>query len=422
MKTIHAEAAIRVISGIARKADFETLGLDNVRAIKSDREHPLYRAQALPVVKDASDPEERTFTWSGSSEALDSMGDVIFVSGWNVARVKAGMAHLLMCHDSYPLPAGLLTKANKNGKLDDGTRALDLTGRFFELEVYSNSEFGKHVEGARKLTARNDLKGSSVGFIPLEGGFRWPEEKEREQYGMPPWGAIYDGQELLELSITAIPANRTAARRKDLRAALKHLVAAGEIEQDTAAYLEDDMAASDERWMGRVQSIGRTVVPLSRAVPWMRGKDAPPATERIEGEVDPLVPAAVAEAVARIEKAGLDMLANVSRELRLAARRDVFAGIREIVEPAEDAITEAADRIEEAVTQLGLGRKDSERAEVSSEVAPNGAPATSAASTGTSRDIPTTQAVSRAGELLLTAIDPTYVGADRSHADSGARS
>src|SRR4051812_3961142 len=108
MNTLHADAALKVISGVARKADFEALGLENVKAIKSDGEHPQYRPSSVAAVKDASDTEDRTFTWQGSTEDVDSMGDVILVAGWDLTRVKTGIAPLLLGHDSYPLPAGIL--------------------------------------------------------------------------------------------------------------------------------------------------------------------------------------------------------------------------------------------------------------------------------------------------------------------------
>jgi hypothetical protein len=408
MKTLHSDAALKVISGIARKADFESLGIDNVRALKSDTEHPQYRSQGYPVVKDTSDAEERTFTWRGSTEQVDSMGDVLLVKGWDLTRVKTGMCHILLGHDSYPLPAGLIGSGNKSAKMEDGTRCLDLTGRIFELDIYNDSEFGKHVEGARKLIARNDLKGSSVGFIPLEGGFRWPDEKERETYGMPPWGGIFEAQELLELSITPIPANRGASKKKDLRAALKQLVADGQIEQGAADLLAEDLSQGDEAWMRRVQSIERVVVPVSRSLLWIKcGKASAAPAASSSPTVD--------EAVEAVKQAGIDSVRSTANAVLQILRREMSPTIREVLEPLVDVITDGADEMQDAAKRLGLERKDSERAEVRKPSAPNGADAASAESTGTSRDNPTTQAVSRAGDLLLRALDPTYVGADTAH-------
>jgi hypothetical protein len=343
------------------------------------------------------------------------------VNGWDVTRVKTSICPLFIGHNSNA-HAGMLSRSNKSAVCEDGVKALELTGNFFDADVWGDSELGKIIEGNRLLVDRGLLKTTSVGFVPLEGGFRWPSEEERATLGMPPWGAIYDGQELLELSITPIPAQRNARRTKDARDALKGLVLDGQITKDTADLLAEELNASEVRWILRVQGLSRTVVPLARELPWIRVASAAvaPVTSDASDASNKKSLELPAEFTQALTKAVQDAMAAIARDVR-TLHRDAFAGIREMLDPIEDAITEAADELGDAATRLGLGRKDSERAEVSDASAPNGASATSAASTGTSRENPTTPTESRAGKTLLAVLCPALAGTEDNDAAADRR-
>jgi HK97 family phage prohead protease len=415
MKTFQAEAAAKIQCGLARKCDFEKLSLDDIKAIKSDNSITHYRFVERGARAAApAEGDDRTFVHVASSENVDSMGDVIKVAGWDTTRQKTGKIPLQWGHDSYPVPMGLVVGTNKRAKLDDGTKCLEATSRFHEADVYGDSEWGKTVESIRTLVARGDLPGVSVGFVPKS--YHWPDQEERDALSMTNYGIVFDEQELLELSVTPIPANSRANLKKSMtqmKEALASMVREGKIDKATADTLLAQLEPSEDLFMLRAQQLGRTIVPISKELPWIRGApEAPASNEPATKTATELSP----ELAALITKTIQDATTQIVRDVRTQVHRDVFAGIREILEPLEDAITEAADELQDAATRLGIERKDSERAEDSTPSAPNGADAVSAASTGKSRETPTNPAQLEHGTRLLRALEATNGRADSANA------
>ena len=417
MRSLIAESAALIQFGLARKSDFERLSIDDIKAVKSDNSVVHHRFVEHEVKADTGDEDQRTVIHVASSEHVDSMGDIIRVAGWDTTRLKLGKIPFMWGHDAYPVPMGLVQSAKK-GKCEDGVKCLETKSRFHEADVYGDSEWGKHVESVRVLVVRGDIPGVSVGFAPKE--YRWPEEEEREACGMPRYGMIFDKQELLELSVTPIPANSRAQQRKsmkEMREALRALVAEGKLQPEAADALAEQLLGNEDTLLRRIQSLSKTVVPITKDVPWLRGaeKAETPASDSpklVLGES--LVPAIDVEALVK------DAVARVTREVGLAARREVSAVIRELMEPVEESIVEAAEQIERAVTQFGLKTADSERAEVSEPSASNEADAVTATSTGKGRENPI-QTTSQA-ELLLAAVNAVKNrNPDANNADSRPR-
>lgn len=377
MNATKREIAQRILCGLARKSDLEALSPDEIRAIKSDSGSTHYRFVEVGAraarMEDEEEGQERTFEHYASTEHVDAMGDIIRQNGWDTSRLKLGKIPLFWGHDSYPVPMGLVLSAKK-GKTDDGVRALVTTSRFHEKELFADSEWGKHVEAVRALVARGDLPGVSVGFIPKE--YRWPESpEERESLGLGPFGVIFESAELLELSVTPIPANSRAQMKKHLgrlTGALKDLVGAGTLSEADAQELLGMLSVTEEAWMRRAAGAPKAQIAVERALPEWSARRVRNVTDE-RGELAPDVAAALQSLEARL-----------AREVRNATS----AVIRDALEPIEDAITSAAERIEEAGASLerAVKKPTTERADGRGAGEPTGSPDSAASSTGTCRE------------------------------------
>lgn len=389
MKPELRDLATKIVSGLALARDLEAASLDDVRAIKTDQDGPHFRHVDFAVKAAEGEDDERTFEWIASTEHVDSMGDIIRVAGWDTKRLTVGRCPLLLNHSPEPGPAGLLKKA-KRVRLDDGVKGLSVVGRFHEDDLYGDSEWAKLLSGHRKLVARGELVGCSVGFMPRDA--RWPDDEEREALAMPKYGLVFESQELLELSITCIPANPNANRKslKAMREAVRSMVAAGELAKDVADALLSQAEESSETFWKRRDALQRELVPIGD-LPWLRGTKAPAkaVASNVEATFDP-------------EQFGADL----AKTIESAVRREVPRVIREAIEPLEASITALVERVEDAVTQLDArDDSNSERGE-GREAEPDGS-TRAAVSTGMSRETPTPSNPSRmsAGEALLRAVD-----------------
>lgn len=259
--------AQRVLNGVARHADFEALGKDEVLRIKSDNS-TIHRRF---VEREAKDLGEREFEHYASTEHVDGMGDIIKVNGWDLLRLKTGRVPLFWGHDSSPVPMGRIL-SGKRGKCPDGVRALILRSLVYEPELYQDSEWGKHVAAIVTLMQRGDMPGCSVGFIPKSA--RWPEKDEREELGMGQWGVIYEEQELYENSVTPIPCNPYAGETKELdrvKAALVQMVAEKQLPAEEAEWLHKAFSRAEGDLV-----VARTVVPIGAEMPWLKGAKPTP--------------------------------------------------------------------------------------------------------------------------------------------------
>lgn len=415
MKTLHAESAAKIQCGVARKCDFERLSVDDIKAIKSDDSVMHFRFVERGTTVDTSDAENMTVVHTPTSEHVDSMGDVIFSRGADMIRLRGNsIMPLFYGHNPDPVPLGKVLKA-KQSKYEDGVRCIESTSQFYEQSLYKDAEAGKKVASIRELVLRGDMPGVSIGFVPKS--YRWPAEEEREALGMPTYGMIFEEWEWLELSVTPIPANNRALQRKSnerLRSVLRTLVAEGKMTEAEAAALGSDLSAGDDTFLRRARELSKSVVSVGEST-WIKSarepKEAPATT-------DPNAPMLmdVSSAIEAIQEAGLKAIASIKAETAAAIRREISPVVREILEPLEAGIEEAAERIERANALLETKTADSKRAEVSREVAPNGAPATTAVSTGTSRDNPTNPAQGEQRDALSLGLEALIGATDTANA------
>lgn len=229
--------APRVRYGVATKSELAGVPREELVAILKDG--PSYRFSDGLVGKEiAGKPGERQVDHIASTESVDGQGDVIRVAGWDLNRVKTGALPVLYGHDSSSLPVGVVKTAKKENA--PGSRALILRSQFNTAEDYGGDPAGTRAEAVYNLVSKGLIKGGSVGFIPKK--MRWPEPEEREALGMDSMGLIFEEQELLEWSITPIPANQDAQKLRSAgRPILKAMVENGQLKADEAQKLEDEL-------------------------------------------------------------------------------------------------------------------------------------------------------------------------------------
>lgn len=240
--------APRLRAGQATQEELASVPREEVLAIL--RDGPSYRASECLLVREVGgDLGEREVEHVASTEAVDGMGDVIKVAGWDLRRMKGGSkVPVLYGHDaggfSDSLPVGVLSKAKKD-TLADGSKALVVRSRFNTEDDYGSDPAGARAEAVHRLVSRGLITGGSVGFIPKE--VRWPDREEREALGMGEYGVVFDKQELLEWSITPIPANHEAQKLRTAgRPILRAMVEGGKLSAAEAQRLEDELF-SEER-------------------------------------------------------------------------------------------------------------------------------------------------------------------------------
>lgn len=144
----------------------------------------------------------RIVTYVASDESVDRYGDIIKVSGWQLDNYKRNPVVLFGHEDGMP-PIGRAARVWK-GRAVDGRRAL-----MIDVE-YAPAEASPQAEVLYQLSTRGFLNAVSVGFLPTKPPRTDFTPKEREALGLGDFGVVYDGQDLLEVSLVSVPANPSA--------------------------------------------------------------------------------------------------------------------------------------------------------------------------------------------------------------------
>jgi HK97 family phage prohead protease len=119
-----------------------------------------------------------------SSESPDRVGDVVDPRGWSVHRENRGALPLLFDHSRQSLPLGRVVNFRAKGTKLIGT-----------LEINKHTTAGRE---AKRLIDSGALVGVSIGFEPSRSSPR------------KGGGVHYHEYELLEISLTGVPANPEA--------------------------------------------------------------------------------------------------------------------------------------------------------------------------------------------------------------------
>lgn len=137
-----------------------------------------------------SETSDGTYKFIVSDESVDRTGDVIRAKGWNFKTYKTNPI-VLFGHD-HSLPIGISTRI-----WQEGTKTLA------EMKI-ADEGTSSFIDTVRKLLKQKILRTTSVGFKPNTQP-NYIQDKSGEITGFE-----FVGQDLLEISIVAVPANANA--------------------------------------------------------------------------------------------------------------------------------------------------------------------------------------------------------------------
>ena len=153
-----------------------------------------HRTCTASVRKVEGNTRALTFTASTADVARD--GDIIEVEGWQVADYLRNPVFLWM-HDPYAGPIGKAVNVRVGDTLE-----LDVE---FDIDERSDDIYGKYDRGF--------LSAVSVGYLPK--AYRKPDDEERAELGLGPWGVVWTKTDLLEVSAVSVPADPGALIQND---------------------------------------------------------------------------------------------------------------------------------------------------------------------------------------------------------------
>lgn len=151
-------------------------------------------SDSTAVIK-AVDLEKRTMVIKGTDETVDRMGDIITMSGWNVANYLKNPV-FLWAHDYHSVPIAATRRL---------IRQRDPKAMIFHLRFPTKGMF-PFADMILNLYAEKIINASSVGMIAEE----WEYIGEEPKPGHWSRGRKFTKQELLELSGCPVPANPNA--------------------------------------------------------------------------------------------------------------------------------------------------------------------------------------------------------------------
>lgn len=363
------ELELAVATGQASEDQLRKMPPADVRAIKRGVPFQV-RATAAGIVKADGDgsADSRQIRYVASTEHADRMGDIIRVyggkgadngSGWQLKTIKQNPV-ALWSHESWMPPIGKLldVKRVKSHPHADGT-----TGPALLATIdYFDADLSEVADTAWKMAKRGVLRAVSVGFLPLKdtSGNMTPEDAE--EMGLGRWGVEFTEQDLLELSQAVVPANPFA-----LQTSIKAMVESGEISERDAKAFAKLYPLTEKDLIERLRERVRSVVDMGR-----EGDGVGDVLERTTLAIEPesATGALPSDGLGSIldravlpepaEGATLaDEVADDSAEAD-ADEADAGAGIdaesrtflRSVLEPAFDALEDAAQHIGRALDTL----------------------------------------------------------------------
>jgi len=237
MSNIQDVAAL-IRAGIATTSDLSHISTADLIAIKSD---PGHMQHAFSTCKQISTNKTQRMVMgvTMSTEDKDRSGDRIKTIGWDTENFKNNPV-LLLFHDSNDFPVGTVANVRRSRNTRE---KMALMGD----EQFLDEGINPKADIAFKMVEAGALPARSVGFIPKEGGMRFPkDEKERIALDLGKFGAMFTDVELLENSIVPIPANP---------AALKHLGLERQPILDAANAVWKDLPEDQKRCLENAISI-----------------------------------------------------------------------------------------------------------------------------------------------------------------------
>jgi len=263
--------------------------------------------------------ESRVIQYRYTDATVDRYGDKVIPSGVKLDNYM-GNPIVLGFHDSSRFPIGATLKCWYDGERD----AVMGQVLFLDDQVDTTG----FAETCFRMAAAGVIRTGSIGFMVKK--VRNPSEDERKKLGMSQYGYIYDETELLEYSITPLPANPNSTQeavRKgmftqkavDTLRTNKFLPA-----EEMAAF---EQALKDYESVASEEVVGTTIVTTS-ATNFLL--DEKPAPESVPGKKKSIVTlnvsgytAEVAKSVEAMTAAGYDVTVNLVSANQPAAQEPI---------------------------------------------------------------------------------------------------
>lgn len=231
----------------ATPRDLEGISPDEVRAVKSDPNVLQLAVKSGPA--EVVNEERRVLRYVWTDESVDSDGDIITLSGWDLTRYLSNPV-FLWGHDGRSQPP---IGKGVSITMDGGSR---IPRSFVDVE-YAPKEAFEFADTIYQLAKRGFVNATSAGFRVLE--IAQLTDKQRADMGIGQFGIKSLRQQLFEISNVSMPANENA-----LRAELKCMVDKGELDDQVRRDFEKTFPLTERDFEARLKEITRSFVDMGR--------------------------------------------------------------------------------------------------------------------------------------------------------------
>lgn len=301
------------------------------------------------------DEASRSVDYVCSTEALDSHESIVR-QNWRLDRYRMNPV-VLFAHDKRSIPIGTAS----NVRVENG--------RLMARVTFATAEVSEDADECWRAVKAGLMRGISVGFYPHS--YRWESDNDVERL-------VLDDNELLELSVCAVPSNpETLAQRSASLATLRaQALAQRPAPKDTPAMTQEEIKALRDEVASRAANETRLAADLAASKAAHDAAVADLSAARTDlasarSEVESLRAATIklndeADALKTRADAAEDKVARLEIESRLG--KDVDP------EEVEDLLRQR--RALPDVYERTLARRSSRNDALTSQVIPAGAPAT----------------------------------------------
>jgi phage head maturation protease len=263
-----AEKLVNLVAcGQATVDQMDELGPELVANIKTAPQKLQVRSRGSDII--TKNDEKRQISYLVSDETPDRVGDIIKVTGWDLAQYRQNPV-ILWAHDGSSVPP--IGKADNVRRRYEGKPRLTADVEFAPKEAY---EFADTIY---QLASRGFIKATSVGFMPLET--MDVDKKAREELGLGRYGQVFTKAELMEISIVSVPANPSA-----LELGVKQLIKEGKIDKSIAPRFFDTYPKDELSLQKKIRAACRSFVDMGAAwdlhsKPHLLENEAPSSSEK----------------------------------------------------------------------------------------------------------------------------------------------
>lgn len=252
----------------ATPRDLEGIPAEEVRAIKSnpDIAQVSVKSSTASVVSE----DTRTLRYVWTDESVDSDGDIITLSGWDLTRFVQNPV-FLWGHDGRSVPPiGKAVSIQMEPHAKTPRALVDVE--------YAPKDAFEFADTIYQLAKRGFVNATSAGFRVLE--IAQLTDKQRQDMGIGMFGIKSLKQQLYEISNVSMPANENA-----LRAELKTMVDKGVLDDGVRRNFEKTFPLTEKDLQARLKEIRRAFIDLGAVKP----KDATMTVSTPAGDTAPVV-------------------------------------------------------------------------------------------------------------------------------------